>query len=238
MYQVIGVALPVHKKVFLDVFSYYCISFEFCEIDKLNTFDIISIDKKSSKQLSEGNIKFINWDLIFDNLSESITAEDLRIRVEERLKVLLSIKRLNPSPLCAELHASIRVSDLAESARFYTWLFGVQPKEWTHRYVVFYRDDIKMNFVLLVADELNLIDNKLYHLGIGATSKEQVIGFYKSALVNSFTIEKLPRTTWRGTPLHELWLRDPDGTLIEIYSRLTDFELNDIPINKEPTHLV
>jgi len=31
-------------------------------------------------------------------------------------------------------------------------------------------------------------------------------------------VETPPRTTWKGTPLHELWLKDPDGTLIEIYA--------------------
>lgn len=40
---------------------------------------------------------------------------------------------------------------------------------------------------------------------------------------------KPSRTTWRGTPLHELWLRDPSGYLIEIYAPLTSEELLETP---------
>lgn len=46
-----------------------------------------------------------------------------------------------------------------------------------------------------------------------------------------------PRTTWRGTPLHELWLEDPSGNLVEIYARLTDEELASRPNDLEPTPL-
>jgi hypothetical protein len=35
-----------------------------------------------------------------------------------------------------------------------------------------------------------------------------------------------PRTTWNGTPLHELWLRDPTGYNMEM------------PADKRPTCLV
>jgi hypothetical protein len=51
-------------------------------------------------------------------------------------------------------------------------------------------------------------------------------------------VQKPPRTTWRGTPLHELWLADPDGTLVEIYARLTDEDLSSRPSDLEPTFLV
>lgn len=51
-------------------------------------------------------------------------------------------------------------------------------------------------------------------------------------------VVKPPRTTWRGTPEHELWLRDPNGYDIEIYARLTPDELAQMPANKEPVFLV
>lgn len=51
------------------------------------------------------------------------------------------------------------------------------------------------------------------------------------------TVSKPPRTTWRGTPLHELWLEDPDGNLVEIYARLTPDELAEKPESLEPTVL-
>jgi hypothetical protein len=46
------------------------------------------------------------------------------------------------------------------------------------------------------------------------------------------------RTTWKGTSLHELWLTDPDGNLIEIYARLTDAELAQKPADEAPVFLV
>jgi arsenate reductase (thioredoxin) len=48
---------------------------------------------------------------------------------------------------------------------------------------------------------------------------------------------KPPRTTWRGTPLHELWLEDPNRNLVEIYARLTATELRAKPEDLEPTPL-
>ena len=51
-------------------------------------------------------------------------------------------------------------------------------------------------------------------------------------------MHKPARTTWRGTPLHELWLKDPGGNLIEIYARLTDDELGEMPADQEPVALV
>ena len=46
-----------------------------------------------------------------------------------------------------------------------------------------------------------------------------------------------PRTTWKGTPLHELWLTDPDGNLVEIYARLTEEELFEKPEDEAPVAL-
>ncbi len=37
--------------------------------------------------------------------------------------------------------------------------------------------------------------------------------------------------------MHELWLKDPGGNLIEIYARLTDAELAEMPEDKEPIFL-
>lgn len=60
---------------------------------------------------------------------------------------------------------------------------------------------------------------------------------YELARAAGFVVNKPPRTTWRGTPLHELWLEDPDGNLVEIYARLTAAELAEKPANLEPVAL-
>ncbi|CQR35118.1 conserved hypothetical protein [Thiomonas arsenitoxydans] len=68
--------------------------------------------------------------------------------------------------------------------------------------------------------------------------KAEVIDAYHAAVAAGAEVVKPPRTTWRGTPLHELWLRDPSGYLLEVYARLTDAELAQMPADMEPLFLL
>lgn len=226
------------EKILKSVFEKFGYTVGFKSHADLADKPIISLTKEASRELEKQNISFFNWDLLLSVLGPNDTASELEGKIIERLKVLQSFENLKSPKSNLEFHGSIRVKDLASSTRFYTWLFGVEPKEWTHRYVTFQRLDTKFNFVLLVSDGKDLHHDTLYHLGIGVESKLKVIEFYHSAKENGFHIEKPPRTTWRGTPLHELWLKDPDGTLIEIYSRLNSKELEAMPEDKEPLDLV
>ena len=143
------------------------------------------------------------------------------------------------APGAAEFHVSLRVTDLAVSTQFYTALLGAQPQDRTVRYSTFVVPHLKLNLVLLVNDKGHTLDTySLYHLGIGVPDKAAVMAAYYRALQLGTPIEKPPRTTWRGTPLHELWLRDPSGYSVEIYARLTDAERTSMPANQEPTFLV
>ncbi len=137
-----------------------------------------------------------------------------------------------------EFHASIRVHDLAQAARFYRWLLAVPPKEWTHRYVTFVSDALRTNFVILVDDGKTLHHDTLYHLGVDVGTRDAVIEAHHRAEAAGWPIHKPARTTWRGTPLHELWLKDPGGNLIEIYARLTETELAEMPADQDPVFLV
>jgi protein-tyrosine-phosphatase/catechol 2,3-dioxygenase-like lactoylglutathione lyase family enzyme len=160
-----------------------------------------------------------------------------RDQIRGRLEVLAALHDVPEGPAPTEFHTSIRVRNLAESARFYAWLFGAQPKEWTHRYVMFVFPDLRLNFVLLVADGKELHQDTLYHLGIAVADKAAVVRAYHFAGPAGVKVTKPPRTTWRGTPLHELWLEDPNGNLVEIYARLTATELATKPEDFEPTPL-
>jgi arsenate reductase len=161
-----------------------------------------------------------------------------REQIRGRLEILAALHAVPATPTLDEFHCSVRVADLPRSARFYAWLLGTRPKEWTHRYVTFYLPQRHINFVLLVSDGKELHHDTLYHLGIGVPDKQAVIAWYEQAVRAGWPIAKPPRTTWRGTPLHELWLTDPDGILIEIYARLTDEELAARPTDDEPVFLV
>ncbi|MGZ8355073.1 MAG: VOC family protein [Telluria sp.] len=145
----------------------------------------------------------------------------------------------NPFPQAREFHLSLRVADLAKSTAFYAAILNAGPKDATARYSTFIVPHLNLNLVLLVNDRGEPLDTySLYHLGLGVADKAQVISAYHAALAVGAVIVKPSRTTWRGTPLHELWLRDPSGYLIEIYARLTSEELLDMPANQEPTFLI
>ena len=161
-----------------------------------------------------------------------------RDQIKARMEILNALIDVPEGPPSEEFHGSIRVASLPHSVRFYSWLLGVWPKEWTHRYATFIRPDLNLNFVLLVSDGMELHHDTLYHLGIGVADRDAVIDAYHRAVASGAHVEKPPRTTWKGTPLHELWLKDPDGTLIEIYARLTDDELAAKPADERPEYLV
>ncbi|MCB9744963.1 MAG: VOC family protein [Alphaproteobacteria bacterium] len=161
-----------------------------------------------------------------------------RDQLAQRLEVLAALRDA-PAPLApVEFHASVRVPDIAQAARFYAWLLGVAPKEWTHRYVTFVSEALRTNFVILVDDGKPLHQDTLYHLGVELPDRAAVIDAHHRAAAAGWPIHKPARTTWRGTPLHELWLKDPGGNLIEVYARLTEAELAEMPADQEPRFLV
>lgn len=193
-----------------------------------------------------GRVRRLHWPVADPASSDpSLTPEDLRARfrvardqIKARIEVLGGLLDLPAGPASQEFHSSIRVGDLAASTRFYAWLLDTWPKEWTHRYATFIRRDLKLNFVLVVSDGKPLNHDTLYHLGVEVADKAAVVDAYARAMVLGARVEKPPRTTWKGTPLHELWLTDPDGNLIEVYARLSDDELSQKPADEQPTFLV
>jgi arsenate reductase len=186
-----------------------------------------------------GPVKRLHWPITDPSAAGDIAAfRTARDQIKGRIEVLAELLNLAEGPTGTEFHASIRVRDLAVSTRFYGWLLNTWPKEWTHRYATFIRPDLGLNFVLVVADCKDLNHDTLYHLGVALPDKASVIDAYHRAVAIEAQVENPPRTTWKGTPLHELWLADPDGTLIEVYARLTDAELATMPADQAPEYLV
>jgi protein-tyrosine-phosphatase/catechol 2,3-dioxygenase-like lactoylglutathione lyase family enzyme len=176
-----------------------------------------------------------------DDLTDAERLQHFRVardQIRGRLEVLAALRDVPEGPEPREFHASIRTPDLARTARFYTWLLGVTPREWTHRHVTFVSESLRTNFVILVDDGQELHQDTLYHLGIDVGSKDAVVAAHRRAEAAGWPIHKPARTTFRGTPLHELWLKDPGENLIEIYARLTDAELAEMPEDREPVLLV
>ena len=104
--------------------------------------------------------------------------------------------------------------------------------------MTFVSAELRLNFVLLVSNGKELHQNDtLYHFGISLRDKTAVVDAYHRANEAGWHVEKAPHTTWMGTPLHELWLKDLDGNLIELYARLTENEFALRPADAQPVLL-
>jgi len=236
-------AIRVMKEVGVDLGTHHSKSVE--AIDPATVGTVVTLCAEEVCPVFLGKARRLHWP-IQDPASKdpAISEEEMltrfrsaRDQIQGRLEVLDALSDLPAGPQAQEFHASVRVRELARSARFYAWLLGAEPKEWTHRYATFVRPELQTNFVIVVSDGKELHHDTLYHLGISVADKAAVVRSYELAKAAGFTVAKPPRTTWRGTPLHELWLEDPDGNLVEIYARLTDAERATMPDSLEPTAL-
>jgi arsenate reductase len=236
-------AIEVMREVGVDLSAHSSKSVQ--TIDAASVGTVITLCAEEVCPVFLGKARRLHWP-IQDPASKdlSIPREEMltrfrtaRDQIQARLEVLDALLDLPEGPEAQEFHASVRVKDLAKSTRFYAWLLGAEPKEWTHRYSTFVRPELHTNFVIVVSDGKELHRDTLYHLGIAVADKAAVVRSYELAKTAGLTVSKPPRTTWRGTPLHELWLEDPDGNLVEIYARLTPDELAEKPENLAPTAL-
>ncbi|MCA9637769.1 MAG: hypothetical protein KC420_17200, partial [Myxococcales bacterium] len=86
-------------------------------------------------------------ELVAVGLNHKTAPVELRERLasggDDLNELLAALRDVPEGPDPREFHASIRVPDLAAAARFYTWLLGVAPKEWTHRYVTFVSEALR-----------------------------------------------------------------------------------------------
>jgi arsenate reductase len=236
-------AVEVMREIGIDLDSHHSKSVD--TIDPATVDTVITLCAEEVCPVFLAQVRRLHWPVADPASSDPTIPRDellarfrtARDQIRGRIEVLAALLDVPAGPQPSEFHASVRVADLAKSTRFYAWLLGEGPKEWTHRYSTFVHPALRTNFVLVVADGKELHHDTLYHLGIAVADKAAVIRAYQLAREAGVKVEKPPRTTWRGTPLHELWLADPDGTLVEIYARLTDDELAQKPANLEPTAL-
>lgn len=137
-----------------------------------------------------------------------------------------------------EFHLTVRVNNLKDSLEFYKWLFDVEPKTVLEgRYATLIVPQLGLNMVMIQARETPVNQSKVHHIGFAVRDRDAVLNCQDRAKRAGVTVSDEAKTTWRGTAMHQLWLEDPDGTKVEIYSRLTDEELAQAPDDKEPVPL-
>ena len=239
-----GIGPEVMREVGVDLTTHHSKSVQ--TIDPASVGTVVTLCAEEVCPVFLGAARRLHWPLTDPASNDpSLTRDELlarfrtaRDQIQGRLEVLDALLDVPEGPRPKQFHASVRVRNLARSTRFYAWLLGARPKEWTHRYATFLHPALRTNFVLVVSDGKDLHHDTLYHLGIAVADRHAVVRAYELATAAGVSVTKPPRTTWRGTPLHELWLDDPDGNLVEVYARLTDAELADKPANLEPVSLV
>lgn len=241
--QVNPYAIEVLREVGVDLTTHHAKSVQ--TVDPSTVGTVITLCAEEVCPVFLGRARRLHWP-IADPATRDVTLprEEMlsrfraaRDQIQGRLDVLAALMDLPEGPRPHEFHASVRVKDLARSVRFYAWLISAEPREWTHRYATFVHPELRTNFVVVVSDGMALHHDTLYHLGVAVADKAAVVRAYELARAAGVPVQKPPRTTWRGTPLHELWLADPDGNLIEVYARLTAEELAEKPKDLEPTPL-
>jgi len=241
--QVSPYAVEVMREIGIDLAAHASKSVDTIAPNTVDT--VITLCAEEVCPVFVGKVRRLHWSIQDPGSADpGLSREEMltrfraaRDQIQARLEVLDALLDVPKGPAPMEFHASIRVKNLAQSVRFYAWLFGAPPKGWTHRYATFVLPDLHTNFVLVVADGKELHHDTLYHLGIAVADKAAVVRAYELARAAGFEVKKLPRTTWCGTPLHELWLEDPSGNLVEIYACLTDEEQASRPDDLEPTAL-
>jgi len=155
---------------------------------------------------------------------------EARDEIKARLDVLLALHDM-PEPLSAsELHVSFHVDSVSRASRFYSWLLGVEPSMWTSRHVTFVHPQTHVSLMFVKrGGRRTKHRERSYDLGLEVADRDAVIQAYLRAVSSGFDIEKPPYTSWHGVPMHQMWLKDPSGNLVEIYAPLSSEELAELP---------
>lgn len=111
-------------------------------------------------------------------------------------------------------HVHLQVNDLADSIRFYSTLFGVEPAKVKHDYAKWMLDDPRVNFAISTSAQKT---TGLSHLGIQVESEEELEAATGNAAraANSIVTEK--DVTCCYAQSDKAWAEDPQGVRWETF---------------------
>jgi catechol 2,3-dioxygenase-like lactoylglutathione lyase family enzyme len=115
------------------------------------------------------------------------------------------------------LHIHVAVSDLAQSVRFYSALFAVDPVVLKDDYAKWMPDDPRVNFAVSTG---NHAGNGIQHLGMQAESTAELAEVYGRLKEADRPVLEEGRTTCCYAKSEKSWIADPDGVVWEAF--LTD----------------
>jgi catechol 2,3-dioxygenase-like lactoylglutathione lyase family enzyme len=123
----------------------------------------------------------------------------------------------------SSVHVSLRVSDLAESVRFYRGLFG-EPRKLEPDYAKFVGEEPEIHLALQPGLAGKASAGSLSHLGIRVASREEVRQWRSDLRGRGILSEEERLETCCYAVQDKFWLSDPDGNRWEVYTVLEDVE--------------
>lgn len=114
-----------------------------------------------------------------------------------------------------KLHVSLDVSDLEDSVRFYTALFGAAPTKLKAGYAKFDVADPPINLTMQQKEHCCL--QGLNHLGIRVESSAHIEPYRQRLLQAGIPVEDDLNTTCCHALQDKIWAKDPTGYKWEVY---------------------
>ena len=111
------------------------------------------------------------------------------------------------------LHVHVGVTDLDQSIRFYSTMFGAEPAVLKDDYAKWMLDDPRVNFAI----SAGIDGNGVRHLGIQAESVEELGEVYGRLKAADRPVLEEGKTTCCYAKSEKSWIADPDGTIWEAF---------------------
>ena len=121
-----------------------------------------------------------------------------------------------------KVHVSLDVSDLEESIRFYSALFGAEPTKLKPGYAKFDLDRPAINLTMQQAEHCCL--QGLNHMGIRVESNAEIESYKSRLLSAGIAVEDEANTTCCHALQDKIWAKDPSGYRWEVYVFKADVE--------------
>ena len=121
-----------------------------------------------------------------------------------------------------KVHVSLDVSDLEESIRFYSALFGAEPTKLKPGYAKFDLDHPAINLTMQQAEHCCL--QGLNHMGIRVESNAEIQSYKSRLLSAGIRVEDEVNTTCCHALQDKIWAKDPSGYRWEVYVFKADVE--------------
>jgi catechol 2,3-dioxygenase-like lactoylglutathione lyase family enzyme len=114
------------------------------------------------------------------------------------------------------LHVHIAVTNLAESMRFYTTLFGIDPTVAQVDYAKWMLDDPRVNFAISQRGAKAGLD----HLGIQVDSDEELEALNQQFIKAALPVQEQKQAACCYSRSNKYWTLDPQGIAWETYHSL------------------